>query len=118
MLASMPDPQNTPAAAETTPQRITTENVDVSYVNFVRGTLTPEEIILDLGFNANGFGVKVLEEDLAIKNRVILSPAAAKRLLLLLTDMMQRHEQNFGPVEVDFRRRLKQTPESTTTARG
>ena len=110
----MSDPQtpNTPAGAETTQQRISTDHVAVSYVNFVRGTLTPEEIVLDLGFNANSFGVKVLEEDLEIKNRVILSPSAAKRLLLLLNDMVLRHEQNFGPVEVDFRRRLKQPPEA------
>ncbi len=107
----MPDPQTPAAAAETTQQRITTEHTQVSYVNFCRGTLTPEEVILDLGFNVNAFGVKVLEEDLPINNRVILSPAAAKRLLLLLNDMVGRHEQTFGTVEVDFRRRLKQQPE-------
>ena len=108
----MSDPLNPPAAPETTQQRITIDDAEVSYVNFCRGTLTPEEVILDLGFNVNAFGVKVLEEDLPISNRVILSPAAAKRLLLLLNDMVHRHEQSFGPVEVDFRRRLKQPPAS------
>jgi hypothetical protein len=111
----MSDPQNPPAEPETTQQRITTDDIQNSYVNFCRGTLTPEEVILDMGFNANSFGVKVLEEDLKISNRVILSPAAAKRLLLLLNDMVHRHEQNFGPIEVDFRRRLKTAPESTNS---
>ena len=91
------------------------DSARISYVNFCRGTLAPEEMILDLGFNVNSFGVKVLEEDIKIDNRVVLTPPAAKRLLLLLNDMVQRHEQNFGPIEVDFRRRLKQPPESTNS---
>ena len=77
---------------------------------FCRGTLTPEEIVLDLGFNANAFGVKVLEEDIELRNRIILSPATAKRLLLQLNEMVRRHEQNFGEVEIDFRRSLKANP--------
>ena len=111
----MPDTQNPTAAPETTQQRITTADMQTTYVNFCRGTLTPEEVVLDLGFNANAFGVKVLEEDLEITNRVVLSPAAAKRLLLLLNDMVHRHEQNFGTIEVDFRRRLKAAPDATNS---
>ncbi len=111
----MSEPQTPPPGPETVQQRITTNGVQVSYVNFCRGTLTPEEVILDLGFNVNSFGVRVLEEDLAIQNRVVLSLPAAKRLLLLLNDMVLRHEQNFGAVEVDFRRKLKQAPEATNS---
>ena len=84
----------------------------ITYANFCRGTLSPEEVILDLGFNPNAFGVKVLAEDVEIKNRIILSPSAAKRLLLLLNNMVQNHEHNFGEIEVDFRRRLKNQPEN------
>ena len=86
------------------------DEVPITYANFCRGTLSPEEVILDLGFNPNAFGVKVLAEDVEIKNRIILSPSAAKRLLLLLNNMVQNHEQNFGEIEVDFRRRLKNQP--------
>ena len=93
--------------AETQQVRLTTTNAQTTYVNFCRGTLTPEEIILDLGFNANAFGIKVLEEDIELRSRVILSPATAKRLLFQLNEMVRRHEQNFGEVEVDFRRSLK-----------
>ena len=111
----MSAPSNSPAETEAAQQRITTGAARITYANFCRGTLTPEEVILDLGFNVNSFGVKVLEEDLQIENRVILSPATAKRLLLLLNDMLHRHEQNFGPVEVDFRRRLKQAPDAANS---
>ena len=110
----------TPPASTTTPDpnvqqvRITTTNAQTTYINFCRGTLTLEEIILDLGFNANAFGVKVLDEDLEIRNRVVLSPATAKRILLQLNEMVRRHEQNFGEVEIDFRRSLKANPNGAT----
>ena len=91
-------------------QLISTKDTQTTYSNFCRGALTPEEIVLDFGFNANAFGVKVLEEDIQIQNRIILSTSAAKRLLFQLNELVRRHEQNFGEVEMDFRRRLKQQP--------
>ncbi len=107
---------NTPPPApenNTVLQKINSAKAQVTYANFCRGTLTPEEVILDLGFNTNAFGVKVLDEDLDITNRVIMSPSTAKRLLLLLNDIVRRHEANFGEVEVDFRRLLKNQPPTT-----
>ena len=103
-------PENT-----TVQQKINSAKAQVSYANFCRGTLTPEEVILDLGFNTNAFGVKVLEEDLDITNRVIMSASTAKRLLMLLNDMVRRHEANFGEIEVDFRRNLKNQPPAGPT---
>ena len=112
----MSTPQDPAANGENTVQQlISTKNVKTAYVNFCRGALTPEEIVLDFGFNANAFGVKVLEEDIDISNRLILSPATAKRLLFQLNEMVRRHEQNFGEVEMDFRRRLKQQPDGAPT---
>ena len=99
-----------PNAENTTVQLITTKDTVTTYSNFCRGALTPEEVVLDFGFNANSFGVKVLEEDIQIQNRIIMSPSTAKRLLFQLNEMIRRHEQNFGEVEMDFRRRLKGQP--------
>jgi hypothetical protein len=95
-------------------QHIITDRAQVTYANFCRGTLTPEEVILDFGFNSNAFGVKVLDEDIEIRNRIIVSPVAAKRLLFLLNDVIRRHEQTFGEVEIDFRRRLLPQPQQPT----
>ena len=105
-------PESTPTQTDPNVQqvRITTANAQTTYVNFCRGTNTPEEIVLDLGYTANAFGFKVVEEDIEIRNRIILSPAMAKRLVLQLNEMVRRHEQNFGEVEVDFRRSLKASP--------
>ena len=113
-MAISPDsPTPTPSENGTVQQRISMDKAELTYANFCRGTLTPEEIVLDFGFNSNAFGVKVLEEDIDVKNRIIFSPSAAKRLLFLLNEMLGRHEQNFGPIEIDFRRRIKQ-PDATT----
>ena len=105
-----PSESSVPNAETTTIQHISTKDTVTTYSNFCRGALTPEEIVLDFGFNANAFGVKVLEEDIQIQNRIILSTSAAKRLLLQLNELVRRHEQNFGEVEVDFRRRIKPQP--------
>lgn len=99
-----------PNAENTVVQLISTKDAQTTYSNFCRGALTPEEIVLDFGFNANAFGVKVLEEDIQIHNRIILSPSTAKRLLFQLNEMIRRHETNFGEIEMDFRRRLKAQP--------
>ena len=107
---STPSEPTTPSPENTTVQLISTKETRTTYSNFCRGALTPEEVVLDFGFNANAFGVKVLEEDIQIQNRIILSPSTAKRLLFQLNEMVRRHEQNFGEVEMDFRRRLRQQP--------
>ena len=48
-MSTPPDTITTPDA-QTQQVRLTTTNAQTTYVNFCRGTLTPEEIILDLGF--------------------------------------------------------------------
>ncbi len=107
MSTPQPSPNNPENA---TVQKINTTKAEVTYINFCRGTLNPEEVILDIGFNTNSFGVKVLDEDLEISNRIVMSPSTAKRLAMLLGDMLRRHEANFGEVEVDFRKLLKNQP--------
>ena len=68
--------------------------------------------MLDFASTPTPSASKVLEEDIDILTRLILSPATAKRLLFQLNEMVRRHEQNFGEVEMDFRRRLKGQPET------
>ncbi len=113
-------PETSPKPADNAPvqQHINMDQAEITYANFCRGTLTPEEVVLDLGFNSNAFGVKVLEEDIDVKNRIIMSPSAAKRLLYLLNDMVGRHEQNFGAIEIDFRRRIKQPDQDAPNGAG
>lgn len=85
--------------------------MEVLYANFCRGTMTPEEVILDFALNPNSHG-KVLDEEIHVRQRTVLSFPAAKRLFFLLHDMLRRHEETFGPIETDFKKRMKNPPAS------
>jgi hypothetical protein len=110
-----------PTATATTPapEASTTEtglrlllddsNVPALYANFCRVASTPEEVILDLALNPNpmpGPNVNGTQR-LQISQRVILNHFTAKRLAALLGATLQRHEQAFGPVEIDIRKRIR-----------
>lgn len=78
--------------------------VDALYANMCRVSSTPEEVILDLAVNPNPMGG--VDQKLQISQRVILNHYTAKRLAALLGATVQRHEQAFGPLEIDVRKRL------------
>jgi hypothetical protein len=98
-------PQPTPAQ----PQQQTTEVfVDdsgtlPSYSNFCRVTATPEEVILDFGLNPQPFAAG--RQDVKANQRIVMNFYTAKRLLTALGMTIQRHEQTFGAIELDVRRR-------------
>ncbi len=81
------------------------QDVDALYANLCRVSSTPEEVILDLALNPNPMGVT--DQVLKVTQRVILNHFTAKRLAALLTATVQRHEQAFGRLETDVRKRLK-----------
>jgi hypothetical protein len=84
--------------------------VDVSgvqpgYSNFCRVTATPEEVILDFGLNPQPFASGA--QPVKANQRTVLNFYTAKRLLVALEKTIQRHEQTFGTIELDVRRRTK-----------
>jgi hypothetical protein len=79
-------------------------DVDALYANLCRVSSTPEEVILDLALNPNPMGAPV--QKLKVTQRVILNHYTAKRLAALLSATLQRHEQAFGRLETDVRKRL------------
>ena len=88
-------------------QQITIDDssVDAGYANFCRVSSTPEELILDLGLNPTPFASGEITVNLS--QRVIMNHITAKRLLGLLSATLQRHEQAFGVIETDVRRRVR-----------
>jgi hypothetical protein len=80
-----------------------------AYTNMwtVRPTHSAEEIIID-------FGVAVPSTErqdamnLEVQSRIIMNYFSAKRLALQLSQVVQRYEQQFGPIELDLRKRLRQ----------
>ncbi len=102
--AAEPTPKDQPGQIQ---QQITINDSDVTagYANFCRVSSTPEELILDLGLNPTPFASGEVTVNLA--QRVIMNHITAKRMLGLLSATLQRHEQTFGVVETDVRRRVR-----------
>jgi hypothetical protein len=99
------------AAAQAPGQQQTQQRVEIddseivaSYANFCRVTGTPEELIVDFGLNSEPMGVP--KAPLKINQRIITNYFTAKRMLHALQLSVQRHEQAFGALEVDVRKRL------------
>ncbi|OWK35864.1 hypothetical protein FRUB_08427 [Fimbriiglobus ruber] len=87
--------------------------VDVSkmetiYSNFVRLSLSSstEEVVMDVGLHT-GIQTPAGMEPIQLTHRLVLNPYVAKRLLQSLSQIVQRHEQAFGALEVDPQRRLR-----------
>lgn len=80
-------------------------NVVAGYANFCRVSSTPEELILDLGLNPNPYAQG--EVTVPVGQRIIMNHFTAKRLLSALSMALQRHEQAFGVLETDVRRRVR-----------
>lgn len=88
-------------------QQVTVDDSHVSagYANFCRVSSSPEELILDLGLNPQPYATGNVT--VAVNQRIILNHFTAKRLLSALSMALQRHEQAFGVLETDVRKRVK-----------
>ena len=75
-----------------------------AYANFARVTATPEEVIVDFALNPNPFAQG--KQEINVNNRLIMNFYTAKRLLSALAMTIQRHEQAFGQIELDIRKRV------------
>lgn len=99
-------PLNAPAEQEGQVRiELDDSGVDGLYSNLCRVSSTPEEVILDLALNPNPMGAPV--QKVRVSQRVILNHFTAKRLAALLTATVQRHEQVFGRLETDIRKRVQ-----------
>jgi Protein of unknown function (DUF3467) len=96
-----PSPQ--PAVQQTTEVVVDDSGTLPSYSNFCRVTATPEEVILDFGLNPQPFATG--RQDVKANQRLVMNFYTAKRLLTALGMTIQRHEQTFGSIELDVRRR-------------
>jgi hypothetical protein len=88
--------------------------VDVSkmqpvYCNFFRLSLSSstEEVLMDVGLHT-GVMTPAGMEPINLTHRLVMNPFVAKRLIDSLRQIVTRHEQAFGALEVDPQRRLRQ----------
>ena len=78
-------------------------NMRSVYANVVNAAGTREEIVLLFGMNqAWHSGQK--EVKVQLTDRVVLSPFAAKRLVILLNNVVQDYEKKFGALDLEARR--------------
>ena len=103
MAEQTPIPQ--PGAAAQMPITVDPSTVTTIYTNVCRSSFTPEELILDLGLQT---GVDPsLGEPVRLTHRIVMSFYTAKKLMLLLNDVVQHHENLFGPLELDVEKRIR-----------
>ena len=75
-------------------------NMTSSYSNVCNVSSTREEVTFLFGTNQN-WHTGQPEFTVLLTNRIILNPYAAKRLSLLLNNIMKEYESRFGPLQVD-----------------
>jgi hypothetical protein len=75
-------------------------NMKSSYANVCNVTSTREEVVLLFGMNqAWNRGQK--EVTIQLTDRIVISPFAAKRLSLLLGNVVTEYEKRFGTLNID-----------------
>ena len=91
-------------------QQIELDHSDVNtvYANFCRVTGTPEEVILDFGLNPQPYSNA--PDPVHVDQRLVINYFTAKRMLQVLHLTVQRHEQTFGPIQVDAQKRVVNQP--------
>jgi hypothetical protein len=90
--------------------RVDERNMRTCYANGFRTNTTPEEVVLDFGLNLVSPlpGPQNQPEMLFdVNERIVLNYASAKRLAIALSQVIRRHEEQFGEVEVDAAKRSK-----------
>jgi hypothetical protein len=90
--------------------RIDERNMKTGYANAFRTNGTPEEVMLDFGLNLVSpapQGENLPDIVFQVNDRVVLNYYSAKRLALTLGQLISRHEEQFGALELDVNRRRK-----------
>ncbi len=102
------EPARGPEVQQTQEVIVTDAGANAGYANFCRVSSTPEELILDLGLNPTPYATGKVE--VKVTQRIILNHYTATRLWSALSMALQRHEQAFGVLETDVRKRVKAQP--------
>ncbi|MCD6364359.1 MAG: DUF3467 domain-containing protein [Planctomycetes bacterium] len=95
--------------------RLDERNLKTSYANAFRANGTAEEVMLDFGLNMVNPATAAPDQSentqpeiiFQVNERIILNYLSAKRLTLTLTQLIRRHEEQFGELELDVAKRRK-----------
>ena len=90
--------------------RVDDRNATTSYANAFRTDASAEEVILAFGMNSVVPAASPQAQPeilLQITQRVVLNLYSAKKLAITLSQVIRRHEEQFGPLELDVTKRQK-----------
>ena len=89
--------------------RVDERDMHTSYANAFRTNGTAEEVILDFGLNLMNPAAQQNQPEIIFKvnDRIIMNYYSAKRLAITLSQVIRRHEEQFGQLELDVAKRRK-----------
>ena len=74
-------------------------NLKSSYANFASANSTREEVVLNFGMNQTWDRNEGPEFEVELSHRIAMSPFAAKRLALLLGNLVAEYEKRHGELK-------------------
>jgi hypothetical protein len=91
--------------------RLDEREMKTAYANAFRTNGTAEEVMLDFGVNfispAPAQQQNQPEILFQVSNRIVLNYYSAKRLAITLGQLIRRHEEQFGELELDANKRRR-----------
>ena len=93
--------------------RMDERNMRTAYANAFRANATAEEVMMDFGVNLLGQSTPAAQQNqpeivFQVNERVIMNYFSAKRLAITLSQLIRRHEEQFGELELDVSKRKKE----------
>jgi hypothetical protein len=88
--------------------RIDEAGMQTTYANAFRTNGTAEEVILDFGLNLIGPAAQPQGQPqilFKVNQRVVMNYFSVKRLAITLSQLIRRHEEQFGELELDVTKR-------------
>jgi len=93
--------------------RLDERNLHTSYANAFRSDATADEVMLYFGLNlVNPVAAQQGNPEIIFQanERIIMNYPMAKRLALTLGQVIRRHEDQFGEIELDIKKRRQNPP--------
>jgi len=76
-----------------------TAGIKSSYANFANANSSREELVINFGMNQNWDRSDNVEYEIELSHRIAMSPFAAKRLALLLNNLITEYEKRYGELK-------------------
>ena len=95
--------------------RVDERNMGSTYANAFRTNGTAEEVMLDFGLNLVNVAAQQQQQQqgqqaqpeivFQVNERVVLNYYSAKRLAITLSQLIRKHEEQYGELELDVNKR-------------